>query len=302
MAGRGRHRGAALAGRPPDSQRGRRFRERPTARWRWLRRARCLVRTPRSATFASSRCCCWTRDPGGRRRRRWPRPVSSISRWRQTRRASSAPGRRGPARRRGDDRRPPTTSPRCLPRIRATWMAPKCEGAGRRGIQYGPAFTGLAAAPSPTESEVATVLAEVVLPGSIRSQQRLRRAPGVAGCRFQSLARTAESGGRRRSALPLSVRRLRSYTPARNAQYCYSRVTRVVDADGSRPTSNLGRARGGAVDRAGAAIGTGVSQSGQRRSGAGRAAADRRVAAAELPEVAQTDAGSWLLVSTRHRG
>ena len=39
-----------------------------------------------------------------------------------------------------------------------------------RGIQYGPAFTGLAAAHT-AEEAVGTVLAEVALPGSIRSQQ-----------------------------------------------------------------------------------------------------------------------------------
>ncbi len=42
------------------------FRGLPTARWRWPRRARCSAMRLRSATSASSRCCCWTK------RRRYP--------------------------------------------------------------------------------------------------------------------------------------------------------------------------------------------------------------------------------------
>ena len=62
LAGRGRHRGAAVAGRPPSTQRGR------PARGRLLRDGvgrgprRSSVRHPKSATSASSRCCCWMRE------------------------------------------------------------------------------------------------------------------------------------------------------------------------------------------------------------------------------------------------
>ena len=63
LAGRGRHRGAALAGRPPGPQRGR------ASGGRLLRDGvgrgphASSARRPRSATSASSRCCCWTTRP-----------------------------------------------------------------------------------------------------------------------------------------------------------------------------------------------------------------------------------------------
>ena len=50
----------AMAGRPPDPQRGRASRAPPTARWHWRPREPCSVRSPRSATSASSRRCCST--------------------------------------------------------------------------------------------------------------------------------------------------------------------------------------------------------------------------------------------------
>ncbi|HEX3732853.1 MAG TPA: type I polyketide synthase, partial [Mycobacteriales bacterium] len=69
-----------------------------------------------------------------------------------------------------------------------------------RGIQYGPAFTGLAAACT-AEATVDTVLAEVALPRSIRSQQDAYRAhPALLDACFQSVAvhpdaQSAASGG-----------------------------------------------------------------------------------------------------------
>jgi polyketide synthase 5 len=82
-----------------------------------------------------------------------------------------------------------------------------------RGIQYGPAFTGLAAV-CIDEAVVDTVLAEVTLPRSIRSQQDAYGVhPALLDACFQSVAvhpgvQSAGSGG---LLLPLGVRRLRSY-------------------------------------------------------------------------------------------
>ena len=162
-----------------------RFPARPTARWRWPPRARSSARHPRSATSASSRCCCSTTRPRSPPSRRSRRPASSTSRWRPTEdgeRVRRAAG--GPARRRG--RRPAAcarTSPPCSRPTRTGWRAPRCgSGSTRCGIQYGPAFTGLAAAHT-AEGTVSTVLAEV---GAARPDPlaagRLRRAPRAAGC------------------------------------------------------------------------------------------------------------------------
>ena len=100
------------------------------------------------------------------------------------------------------------------------------------GLQYGPAFAGLAAAPS-TDEALGTGLAEVKLPGNLRSQQNAYGVhPALLDACFQSVAahpgaRVAGSAG---LLLPLGVRRIRGYAPARTAHYCYTRVT---SADGA---------------------------------------------------------------------
>ncbi|MCV6986639.1 polyketide synthase dehydratase domain-containing protein, partial [Mycobacterium shinjukuense] len=106
-----------------------------------------------------------------------------------------------------------------------------------RGIQYGPAFTGLATVHTAQETGGETVLAEVGVPGSIRSQQGAYGVhPALLDACFQSVAahpsvRNAGNGG---LLLPLGVRRLRAYGPARHARYCYTTVTACgsgVEAD-----------------------------------------------------------------------
>ncbi|UXA05688.1 type I polyketide synthase [Mycobacterium sp. SMC-2] len=95
------------------------------------------------------------------------------------------------------------------------------------GIQYGPAFSGLAAA-LVADGDAATVLAEVALPGAIRSQQSGYTVhPALLDACFQSVVvhpvvQRASAGG---LLLPVGVRRLRSHSSARNAQYCLARVT-----------------------------------------------------------------------------
>ena len=99
------------------------------------------------------------------------------------------------------------------------------EGLDERGVQFGPAFTGLAAART-AETEAGTVLAEVALPASIRSQQSAYGdPPRAAGCLFPVRRRRLRSTGGGGLLLPLGVRRLRAYGPTRNARYCYTRVT-----------------------------------------------------------------------------
>ncbi|MGB9306028.1 MAG: type I polyketide synthase, partial [Mycobacterium sp.] len=108
-----------------------------------------------------------------------------------------------------------------------------------RGIQYGPAFTGLASA-NTAETAGDTVLAEVGVPGSIRSQQGAYGVhPALLDACFQSVAAhpsVRNAGGASRGGLlvPLGVRRLRAYGPARSARYCYTTVTECgsgVEAD-----------------------------------------------------------------------
>ncbi|WP_082939600.1 type I polyketide synthase [Mycobacterium sp. 852014-50255_SCH5639931] len=95
------------------------------------------------------------------------------------------------------------------------------------GLQYGPAFAGLAAVHGADEG-VGTLLAEVGLPGPIRSQQSAYGAhPALLDACFQSVAAhsAARAAGSSGLLLPLRLHRIRAYAPARAARYCYTRVT-----------------------------------------------------------------------------
>lgn len=116
----------------------------------------------------------------------------------------------------------------------------------KRGVQFGPAFTGLGAVYTGA-GESATVLAEVALPGPVRSQQVTYGVhPALLDACFQSAAAhlailEAADGG---LLLPLGVRELRGYGSARDARYCLARLTKgdtsgfeadldVLDGDGT---------------------------------------------------------------------
>jgi polyketide synthase 5 len=96
----------------------------------------------------------------------------------------------------------------------------------QQGMQYGPAFSGLAGVHT-GDGQTGTVLAEVALPRSIRSQQDAYGVhPALLDACFQSVAAHPDfhAAGADALGLPLGVRRLRAYGPARNAHYCYTRV------------------------------------------------------------------------------
>ena len=173
------------------------------------------------------------------------------------------------------------------------WMA-------KRGIKFGPAFGGLAAAYT-AEGIGATVLAEVALPASIRSQQSgYSIHPALLDACFQSVAAHASvaevaNGG---MLLPLGVRSLRSYGPTRNARYCYSRVT---EAGGTGVEADLdvldehGRVL---LTVRGLKMGTGVSQASERDRVLGERLLTIEWEPHELPAAADAHPGAWLLIST----
>ncbi|WP_099020977.1 sulfolipid-1 biosynthesis phthioceranic/hydroxyphthioceranic acid synthase [Mycolicibacterium palauense] len=101
------------------------------------------------------------------------------------------------------------------------------------GIQYGPAFSGLAAVHTAAE-DAATVLAEVALPSHIRSQQASYCThPALLDACFQSVVAHPEvqQAGAGGLLLPVGVRRLRCFHPTRNAHYCLTRVTASATAE-----------------------------------------------------------------------
>ncbi|MDT5346504.1 MAG: polyketide synthase 5 [Mycobacterium sp.] len=170
----------------------------------------------------------------------------------------------------------------------------------KRGIQYGPAFTGLAAACT-AEGAVDTVLAEVALPRSIRSQQDAYRVhPSLLDACFQSVAvhpdaQSAANGG---LLLPLGVRRLRTYGGTRNARYCYTRVT-AADASGIEADLNVLDEHGTVLlTICGLKLGTGASETSDRDRVLGERLLTIEWQQRTLPEAADADPGAWLLVRT----
>ncbi|ABL04449.1 sulfolipid-1 biosynthesis phthioceranic/hydroxyphthioceranic acid synthase [Mycobacterium ulcerans] len=166
-----------------------------------------------------------------------------------------------------------------------------------RGIQHGPAFSGLAIART-AETEGGTVLAEVALPASIRFQQGAYGVhPALLDACFQSVAAGVKSTGGGGLLLPLGVRSLRAYGPTRNAQYCYTRVTKA-DANGGEADLELLDEQGCVLLAVrGLRLGTGTSESGERDRVLSERLLTLEWQQRQLPEVLDEETGSWLLIS-----
>jgi mycolipanoate synthase len=168
------------------------------------------------------------------------------------------------------------------------------------GIQYGPAFAGLAAV-HVADGDVTTVLAEVALPGLIRSQQSAYGShPALLDACFQSVivhpaVAAAGAGG---LLLPVGVRRLRCYHPTRNAHYCLTRVTLSRDGECEADLEIL--------DQSGTVLmtveGLRLSAGGSAQERADRLLNERLLTIEweqrEPADVARSEAGSWLLLNT----
>ena len=154
----------------------------------------------------------------------------------------------------------------------------------QRGVQYGPAFTGLGAVHT-GEGATGTVLAEVALPAPNPLATRcLRRAPGAAGCLFPVRCGSSGRPGPGRRCAGVAV----GYPSTARLRCCPQRPLLLHTGDESRHFRGRGRprrarrARGGPARRAGAAIGHRSIRERPQRSGAGRAAADHRMAATRI--------------------
>ncbi|ORV41575.1 polyketide synthase [Mycobacterium conspicuum] len=209
-----------------------------------------------------------------------------------------------------DDDRPPALD------VAALLAAHPCrvEGADlrqqldERGVHLGPAFTGLTAAhlAEGPDGTVNSVLAEVVSPGSIRSQQAAYTVhPALLDACFQSLsahpalAATAKRG----TLLPIGVRRLRAYGPTRNARYCHARVTLAQDPDG---TAAMAQADLDVCDEHGTVLlamrGLRLATALSEKESRDRVLNERLLSIEwqrrELPEPDYVHSGAWLLLST----
>lgn len=168
-----------------------------------------------------------------------------------------------------------------------------------RGVQYGPAFTGLGAVH--ISDGGGSVLAEVALPRQIRSDQHGYAAhPALLDACFQSVAAhpAMQAVGGNVLVLPHSVRRIQAYDSARNAHYCYTRVS-TADSSGIEADLEVLDEHGAvllSVD--GLRLETGLSEKDRKD----RVLAERLLTVEwrqrELPDVEYAHPGSWLLIST----
>ncbi|WP_395312050.1 sulfolipid-1 biosynthesis phthioceranic/hydroxyphthioceranic acid synthase [Mycobacterium sp. AMU20-3851] len=173
----------------------------------------------------------------------------------------------------------------------------------QRGVQYGAAFAGLVAVNVNEDSHGPSdsVLAEVALPGSIRSQQGAYGVhPALLDACFQAVGAhpVLRSDSTGTLMLPLGVRRLRAHGSTRNAHYCYARIVSVTASAVEVDLDLLDEDGAVLLAVSGLRVGTGVSDSGQRD----RTFNDRLLRIEwrqqELPEADYHDAGRWLLIST----
>lgn len=202
----------------------------------------------------------------------------------------------------GDDDRPAAYD---IPALLATHLC-RLDGAEMRkqfdehGLQYGPVFAGLAAVHSADET-VGTVLAEVRLPGPLRSQQGAYGVhPALLDACFQSVAAhpDAQVAGSAGLLLPLRVRRIRSYASARTARYCFTRVT---GADGAGLAADLDVLdEHGTVLLAvhGLQLGIGASENANRERVLNERLLTIDWEQRTLPDVDQVAPGTCLLIST----
>ncbi|MEE2854727.1 MAG: sulfolipid-1 biosynthesis phthioceranic/hydroxyphthioceranic acid synthase [Actinomycetota bacterium] len=168
-----------------------------------------------------------------------------------------------------------------------------------RGVQYGPAFTGLGAVH--TGEAGSSAVAEVALPRQIRSGQHDYTAhPALLDACFQSVAAhpAMQAVGGNVLALPHSIRRLRAYASARNAHYCYTRVSKA-DSSGIEADLEVLDEHGAVLLVVeGLRLETGLSEKDRKD----RVLAERLLTIQwrqrELPDVEYAHPGSWLLIST----
>lgn len=169
------------------------------------------------------------------------------------------------------------------------------ERVGRRGLQYGPAFTGLSAVYT---GDGSSVLAEVALPRSIRSQQDAYGVhPALLDACFQSVeAHPSVQAAGDTLGLPLGVGRVCAYGTARNAHYCHTRITRL-DATGIEADIDVLDEHGTVLLAVhGLRLGAGSEQ-----ARCDRVLGERLLTVQwqhrELPEVEYDEPGSWLAIS-----
>ncbi|KDF01167.1 polyketide synthase [Mycolicibacterium aromaticivorans JS19b1 = JCM 16368] len=170
----------------------------------------------------------------------------------------------------------------------------------QRGVQYGPAFSGLSAVHTGVEA-TDSVVAEVALPSKIRSQQSAYGVhPALLDACFQAIAASPQihAAGDGVLGLALGVRRLRLYSSTRNARYCHARITRVDPSEIEADLDVLDEDGAVLLRVHGLRCGTGESEEAQQDRLLNERLLTIDWQPRALPEPPHVDAGTWLLVST----
>ncbi|WP_156675058.1 type I polyketide synthase [Mycobacterium sp. E2989] len=170
---------------------------------------------------------------------------------------------------------------------------------GAIGIQYGPAFSGLAAARN-SDAGAGTVLAEVALPGAIRSQQSgYGIHPALLDACFQSVVVHPEvqKASAEGLLLPVGVRRLRSHASTRNAQYCLARVTSSRPGECEADIDVLDSSGAVLLTVEGLRLAGGAAEGDRARRLLGERLLTIEWETRRLPDPSRGEPGSWLLLS-----
>lgn len=173
------------------------------------------------------------------------------------------------------------------------------EWFGGRGIQYGPAFAGLSAVYIGDDG--ASLLAEVALPGAVRSQQADYDVhPALLDACFQAVAAhpDLQADSSHTTMLPLGVRLMRRYGPMRDARYCHIVLAAVTPTAVDADLAVLDDAGTVLLSLSGLRLGTGLSNHARQEQ-----VFNERLLAIdwrrqELAEVAVSSDQRWLVVST----
>ena len=162
---------------------------------------------------------------------------------------------------------PATTWPICLGHIRGSSTARSCGTGSMHGASNMAPPSQVLSQPTLRKEPVPPSLAEVALPGSIRSQQGAYGIhPALLDACFQAVAAHPDlyDDVTGTLLLPLGVRRLRRYGSTRNAHYCYARLTRATATQVEADLDVLDDHGAVLLTVQGLRLGTGVSESGQR--------------------------------------
>ncbi len=170
------------------------------------------------------------------------------------------------------------------------------------GVNHGPAFAGLATA---HVGESGTVIAEVALPGPLRSQQGGYGVhPALLDACFQTVV--ADPGVQAVAAggllLPLGVRRLRLHNSTRHASYCLATVVSAHPAGIEADLEILDAHGAVLLEVQGLQLGTGVSEAGRADQMLNERLQGIDWLPREVPESDHAEAGTWLLINRASDG